>query len=143
MQAGESHRKTCLPRLHHTALLVEDIEIYLEESFWRPKSPIVFDDIQKCRLCLVSIQDNDDKLVELVQPVGQESPAYRLLKSGQKLYHLCFEMADTETADDYIREHRLLPITKWQPARLFDGRLARFAYTRHRELVEFLIDAKD
>ena len=143
MGADGSHRSESAPRLHHTALLVEDIESYLEGSFWQLKSPVVFDDIQKCRLCLVSIHNDDDQLVELVQPVGEDSPAYRLLKSGQKLYHLCFETVDTETADNYIREHRMLPITKWQPATLFDGRLVRFVYTRHRELVEFLIDAKD
>ncbi len=143
MQVKKSYKKTCESRLHHTGLLVEDIEIYLKKSFWHLKSPIVYDPIQKCRLCVVSIQADDDKLVELVQPVGQDSPVYRSLKSGQKLHHLCFEMADTETADEYIREYHLLPITKWQPAILFDGWLVRFAYTRHRELVEFLIYRKD
>jgi hypothetical protein len=142
MQVKKFRKKIFKPRLHHTGLLVEDIETYLKKSFWRARSPIVYDPIQKCRLCLVSIQADDDQFVELVQPVGQDSPVYRSLKSDQKLHHLCFEMTDTETADEYIREYRLLPMTKWQPATLFKGRLIRFAYTSHREIVEFLIHGK-
>ena len=142
MPVKKSYKKTFKQRLHHTGLVVEDIETYLEKFFWHLQTQIVYDPIQKCRLCLVSFQD-DDKLVELIQPVGKDSPVYRALKSGQKLHHLCFEMADTEKADEFIREYHLLPITKWQPAVLFDGRLIRFAYTRNRELVEFLIYKKD
>jgi hypothetical protein len=142
MKANKSEKKNN-PRLHHTCLLVEDIEAYLQESFWHQKSPIVYDPIQKCRLCMVSINADDDKSVELVQPVGTDSPVYRSLKSGQKLHHLCLEMSDTGAADEFMRRHRLLPVTKWQPAVLFDGRLIRFAYTRHRELVEFVIDRKE
>jgi hypothetical protein len=39
-----------------------------------------------------------------------------------------------------MREKRLLPITTWEPAELFGGRAIRFAYSRNRELLEFLAD---
>jgi methylmalonyl-CoA/ethylmalonyl-CoA epimerase len=125
-------------RIHHVSMLVENIDTYLENSFWCLQSPIVYDPIQKCRLCLVSMQADNDHLVELIEPVGENSPVYQALIRGEKLQHLCLEMPTRRDVDAFIREYRLLPVTDWEPAELFQGRLIRFAYTRNRELMEFV-----
>ncbi len=63
------------------------------------------------------------------------------MQYGPGQHHLCFEVANTADADEFIEANRLLPITHWQPAVLFGGRRVRFAYSRQRELIEFLADA--
>ena len=130
--------KSLSARIHHVSMLVENIDTYLENSFWCRQSPIVYDPIQKCRLCLVSMQADNDHLVELIEPVGEDSPVYQALRRGEKLQHLCLEMETRRDVDAFIRKYRLLPVTNWQSAELFQGRLIRFAYTRNRELVEFV-----
>ena len=127
-------------RLHHIGLLVDQMESYLTTSFWSRQSSIVYDPNQQARLCLVCIGEDKDRLVELIEPVGKDSPTYQALDKGQKLHHLCFEAPDTEAVDTLIEEYRLLPVTEWQRAVLFQGRPVRFAFTRNRELVEFVAD---
>jgi hypothetical protein len=127
-------------KVHHVGTLVQDIEDYLAGSFWSPRSDVVYDPLQKARLCLVSITPDDDQLVELIEPVGEDSPTIKALKKGQKLHHLCFELPTIELANAFIRAHHLLPVTHWQKAVLFQERPVRFAYTRNRELVEFVAD---
>jgi hypothetical protein len=121
-------------------MIVSCIEIYLADSFWILRSAIVQDPIQMARLCLVSLAADDHHLVELIQPLGEGTPAFGALTRDQKLHHLCFGVSSCAVADALIDEYRLLPVTDWQPAVLFRGRLVRFAYTRHRELVEFVAD---
>lgn len=123
---------------HHVGTLVPNIETYLDNSFWELKTPIVYDPIQKVRLCLVSIQQDHNHLVELIEPVGADSPIHLSLTKGQKLHHLCFEVQHCKVADEIIQKYRFLQVTDWQPAVLFDQRPVRFVYTRYRELMEFL-----
>jgi hypothetical protein len=125
-------------RIHHVGVIVQNIEKYLERSFWSLQSSIVYDSIQKCRLCLVSIGSEDRTPVELIEPVGKDSPVFQALNKGQTLHHICIEIPAMEEADAFIRKYRLLPVTKWQPAELFRGRLIRFAFTRNQELMEFV-----
>jgi hypothetical protein len=124
-------------------LLVENIESYLAGSFWTLKSDIVLDSIQKCRLALVCVASDESHLVELVEPSSQDSPVYPALVKGLRQHHICFELSTCHEADAFIKANRLLPVTKWVGAELFQGRLIRFAYTRHHELLEFLTDEHD
>lgn len=128
--------------MHHVGILVHHIEDYMATSFWTLQSPIVYDPIQKARLCLVCIPTDDNHLVELIEPIGEGSPAFRALHKGQKQHHICFETPSTQVAETFMNKYRLLPVTKWEPAVLFRGRLVRFAYTRNRELVEFVADER-
>ncbi len=127
-------------RYHHVGTLVPDIERYLKNSFWELQTPIVYDPIQKARLCLVSIQQDHNHLVELIEPAGLDSPIHGALTKGQKLHHLCFETRHRQVADEIIQKYRFLKITDWQPAILFEQKPVRFVYTRYRELMEFLAD---
>ena len=132
--AAEARNPTDL-RLHHVGLSVRRIEDHLEDSAWRRRSAIVHDPLQGARLCLVSASHDDAAVIELVEPLDDDGSAF---KHGGARHHVCFEVANTQVADDYIESRRLLAITHWKPAVLFGGRMVRFAYTRQHELVEFL-----
>jgi hypothetical protein len=130
-------------RVHHVGLLVQHIETYLENSFWSLRSPIVYDPIQKARLCLVGLATDDGHLVELIEPEGEQSRTYRAFANGQRQHHICFWVPDRAVADALFSAYRFLPVTDWEPAPLFEGRPVRFAYTRNRELLEFVADEPD
>jgi undecaprenyl-phosphate 4-deoxy-4-formamido-L-arabinose transferase len=122
-------------RLHHVGFAVQRIEDHLEDAAWNLRSEVMHDPLHGARLCLVSASRDEAPVIELVEPLQEDGSAF---KSHGGRHHVCFEVANTKTADDYIETHRLLAITHWKPAVLFGGRMVRFAYTRQRELVEFL-----
>ena len=129
-------------RLHHVGLLVEDIDAHLKNGPWQLHGEIVEDPVQAARLCLVSLGENasEGALIELVQPLGEESRVWSALQRGERQHHVCFQLESRAEADELIASHRMLPVTDWEPAVLFGGSPVRFAYTRSRELLEFYVD---
>jgi hypothetical protein len=123
--------------LHHCGIIVEDIDGYLRTSLWQVVGERVFDPIQCAHLCMVSLPGQPANL-ELVQPANADSPTYGALQKGTRLHHLCMQVSTAAEGDSLIRQHRMLPVTPWQPAVLFGGRVVRFAYSRNKELLEFL-----
>ena len=128
-------------RIHHFGLLVQNIETYLDGSLWRLRSPIVTDPLQLARLCLVGLSDEAlPPLVELIEPMGETSPTYQALRKGTRWHHIFFHVDAMRDADDLMSQQRMLPVTPWKPATLFARHAVRFAYTRNRELVEYVAD---
>ena len=124
--------------VHHYGIIVPNIERYLERSIWRAHSPIVHDPLQGARLCLVGLSADMSPAIELVEPVDETSPVWASMKRGTSFHHICLLVPSTERADDLMHQFRFLSVTDWKPAVLFDGRPVRFAYSRNRELIEFL-----
>lgn len=127
-------------RLHHFGIVVANIEDYLKESLWELRGTIVTDSIQRCRLCLAGLPGDKITTFELIEPTDEKSPVWNALKQGPAWHHPCLSVPTTQGGDALIAQKRLLPITPWQPAALFNGRPIRFVYTRNRELLEFLSD---
>lgn len=127
-------------QVHHFGIVVADIEEYLRSSAWHRAGPIVTDPIQRANLCMAAMPDDAQPLIELIQPVDKESPTWNSLERTPGWHHICLSCSSTEEGDALMRESRMVPVTPWQAAKLFDGRLIRFAYTRNRELVEFVAD---
>ena len=124
--------------IHHYGVIVADIDEYVTRSLWQPLGPIVHDPLQGARLCLAGLHPGMTPTIELVEPVGEGSPLHAALDRGTSWHHVCFEVPTRARADEIIAARRLLPVTDWKPATLFDGRNVRFVYSRNRELVEFL-----
>ena len=130
------------PRLHHVGLLVEDLDASLAAGLWTLHGAVVEDPVQRARLCLVSLGEagDGDALVELVQPLGEDSRVWAALQRGERQHHVCFQLDSRAAADRLIETAHMLPVTEWEPAVLFGGSPVRFAYTRSRELLEFYVD---
>ena len=124
--------------VHHFGVIVPNIERYLENSIWTAHGVIVHDPLQGARLCLVGLYPDMSPAIELVEPVDEGSPVWAALKRGTSWHHVCLQVPTMLRADELIRQHRFLTVTKWKPAVLFGGRSVRFAYSRNRELFEFL-----
>lgn len=126
-------------RLHHVGRLVADIDAYLERSPWPlVKGPVV-DEVQGARLCLLDAGAGSP-WIELVEPTDEDSPVWGAGERETEWHHVCMACATTAAGDAWIAEHRLLEVTAWTPAVLFDGQPVRFAYSRNRELVELVAD---
>ena len=127
-------------KIHHIGMVVADIEAFVRKSFWERRTEILEDPVQEALLCLVGVP-GDPMSVELIQPTSDTSPTWEALQNGGGLRHLCFAVGDKDVADEQIALHRMIPITQWVPAKLFDDECVRFAYTRNRELVEFVVES--
>jgi|GEM_PF-2883129 len=125
--------------LHHTGIIVANIEAYLANSFWELRGEIVTDPLQQARLCMVGLPGGEAE-AELIEPLGESSRVLAALKRGAGPHHLCFHVPTMTDGDALIRAYRLLPVTPWEPAVLFAGRGVRFVYSRGRELMELLCD---
>ncbi len=124
---------------HHTGIIVENIERYLEHSPYVLASDAVYDPIQKARLCLVRAPGEERATIELIEPTIADSPVWGALERGASYHHVSFHATSREEVDRLIDERRMLRVTDWLSAVLFQGRPVRFCYTRNRDLIEFVV----
>ena len=77
--------------------------------------------------------------IELVEPVGEESPVRRfLVQKGGGLHHFCYQTDDLEAELQLMRSRRAILVRKPTPAVAFGGRRIAWMLTQERLLVEFL-----
>ena len=96
-----------------------------------------FDDpVQQVSVCFVG--KPGEPQVELIAPLGAESPVRRLLASGGGAYHFCYAVADIEQTIARVRSQGCLVISGPVPAVAFGGRRIAWFYTPARQLVEIV-----
>jgi methylmalonyl-CoA/ethylmalonyl-CoA epimerase len=102
-----------------------------------------FDDpIQKVTVNFLTQSDNDVAEIELIAPLGKDSPITAMLaKSGGGAYHLCFETTDIEQALVHAKNNGCIVVSGPVPAVAFNGRRIAWIYTRSRQLFE-LVEAE-
>jgi methylmalonyl-CoA/ethylmalonyl-CoA epimerase len=102
-----------------------------------------FDDpIQKVSVNFLTQSDNDVAEIELIAPLGQDSPITAMLaKSSGGAYHLCFETSDIEQALVHAKNNGCIVISGPVPAVAFNGRRIAWIYTKSRQLFE-LVEAE-
>jgi methylmalonyl-CoA/ethylmalonyl-CoA epimerase len=102
-----------------------------------------FDDpIQKVSVNFLTQSDNDVAEIELIAPLGQDSPITAMLaKSGGGAYHLCFETTNIEQALVHAKNNGCIVVSGPVPAVAFNGRRIAWIYTKSRQLFE-LVEAE-
>jgi len=129
-------------KLHHIGFVVVSIE-ESGVSFARSLGAtwdgnIIFDPLQKVRVTFLKGAHDNDALIELVEPGGEDSPVTQFLERGGGLHHLCYEVGDLDAHLDFCKSVGTLLIRKPVPAVAFGGRRIAWALTRKRLLVEYL-----
>ncbi len=130
------------PRFHHIGYAVADIADYRRDFFdplFAPEhvTDPIEDPIQRVRVCFATMRGGT--VIELVEPVGADSPIARFIGSARGgLYHLCYEVADLDAAIRAFRARRCLPLTRPAPAAAFQGRRIVFLMTPQQDLIELL-----
>ena len=129
-------------KLSHVGIIVKDMEegIKNHENLFGYKQlgEIVEDLTQKVRVVLMGHSEDDPVKIELISPLGEDSPVTELLKKRQSIYHLCYEVPDIEEAKNQARKNGAIMISKPVEAPLFDNRKICFLFTKDHYVVELI-----
>jgi methylmalonyl-CoA/ethylmalonyl-CoA epimerase len=132
------------PRLHHVGFVVANIEASVPGmsrallAHWN--NEIFTDPLQRVRVTFLR-GGHQSPLLELVEPLGQNSPVFRFLSDRGGLHHLCYEVLSISEHLDRIRAAGGVIVSRAKPAVAFDGRPIAWALTREKLLLEFLQEA--
>jgi len=130
------------PTFHHVGYVVKsigDIATSFAQSlnlFW--DGEIFYDPLQGVRVAFFQPTRPQNPTIELVEPVGKESPVYRFLQRGGGFHHLCYEVNSLEAQLRSVRSNGDLVVRKPLPATAFGGRQITWVYTKNKVLIEYL-----
>ncbi len=119
-----------ITRIHHIALLVEDIESSLR--LWRDTLGIKLSHVsdvpqEAARIAFLRLGESE---IELVQPITSDSGLSRFLeKHGPGMHHLCLEVNDILGLVELLKEKNIQLIND-QPKLGEDGRLYVFIHPK-------------
>jgi methylmalonyl-CoA/ethylmalonyl-CoA epimerase len=127
-------------KLHHIGVVVGSIKesgkLYAEQLGMRPLGPPVHDPIQRV---IVQFWEGDQGAsIELIEPVGDDSPAAGFLGKGGGLAHLCYEVEDLDRVLEEVRQKGAILISGPVPATAFDQRRIAFVMLRGIGVTEFV-----
>ena len=112
-------------KIHHIGIVVDNIQNSLGEF----SKFIKFDEItiptlvgsQKVNVCFMKL---DTLKIELIEPIGNDSPVKTFLEKGGGFNHICFEVDDlSKTIDEIIKEGGRLIVS---PVEGFEGKQIAF-----------------
>jgi methylmalonyl-CoA/ethylmalonyl-CoA epimerase len=97
-----------------------------------------FDDpIQNVSVCFLS-RGEGDAMIELVAPLGPNSPIDRTLRKGGGTYHICYQVDDISAAIHHLTEHGSMLLSGPVPAVAFEMREIAWLMTAVYLLVELV-----
>jgi methylmalonyl-CoA/ethylmalonyl-CoA epimerase len=129
-------------RFHHVGYATANIDRFVEDFFRPVFAPLaisgkISDPIQRVTVCFARMQG--DTVIELVEPLGENSPIETVIGSSRGgVYHLCYEVDDLDREVARCRQKRCMPVSKPVPAAAFDGRRIVFLLTPQRDLIELV-----
>jgi methylmalonyl-CoA/ethylmalonyl-CoA epimerase len=117
---------------HHIGVAVRSLA-----ALHLPDLTITRDDRQRVSVAFVEM---GGVTLELVEPLGFNSPVLRSLEERQLLLHLCFCVPDLDAAIASSRRAGFHILSAPVPAPAFDGRRIVWVFSRTFGLVELLED---
>ena len=127
-------------KVHHYGLATKNIEKSARTFLvlgYEKVTDVIHDPIQGVHLLF--LRNENDHLIELVSPAGDQSPVGKILgKVGSSLYHICYEVEDLEEAIDRLKKERFVVVVAPVTAVAFDGRKISFLYHPTVGLIELL-----
>jgi methylmalonyl-CoA/ethylmalonyl-CoA epimerase len=126
---------------HHIGVAVRDMQgaipIYKNLFGYDLISGPFDDPIQNVSVCFLS-RGEGDTVIELVAPLGPNSPVDRTLKKGGGTYHVCYQVPDIQQAIDHLREQGSFLLSGPVPAVAFEMREIAWLMTEVDLLVELV-----
>ena len=114
---------------HHIGLGVASIDLV------SPQSTPIEDPIQRVRVAFISL---NGVTVELVEPLGEDSPIQQSLDKGSKLLHLCYTVPDLDLALEHAKQFGFRCIHKPVPAVAFENNRIAWVFSLQFGLIELL-----
>jgi methylmalonyl-CoA/ethylmalonyl-CoA epimerase len=129
---------------HHVGVAVRDlhegIPAYKTLFGYEVTSGPFDDPIQNVSVCFLS-RGSLDPAIELVAPLGPNSPVDRTLKKGGGTYHICYEVPDIRAAIEHLTMHGALLLSGPVPAVAFAMREIAWLLTDEANLLVELVQA--
>jgi methylmalonyl-CoA/ethylmalonyl-CoA epimerase len=126
---------------HHIGIAVRDLKaaipIYKNLFNYDLTSGPFDDPIQNVSVCFMS-RGKEDPTVELVAPLGPNSPIDRTLKKGGGTYHICYQVADINAAIKHLTDQGSFLLSGPVPAVAFEMREIAWLMTEANLLVELV-----
>ena len=128
--------------LHHVGYVVTSIAASIDR--WRHAvmpvsiSRVSDDTIQRARVIFLDLPPDGAVKLELVEPLGPDSPVTGFAQKGGGLHHLCFEVDDIQEQIDAMKRLKAMLIRRPQPAPAFGERRIAWMLTRDKLLLEYL-----
>ena len=112
-------------KLHHIGIIVKNIQTSLGElgkflKFEDTTIPMLIES-QKVNVCFLK---TSDVYLELIEPIGDDSPVKKISESGGGFHHLCFEVDDIFAEIKKFQNNGARVIV--EPVEGFEGRLISF-----------------
>jgi methylmalonyl-CoA/ethylmalonyl-CoA epimerase len=127
-----------LRRVDHVGFAVAELEraiAVFRDTLDATVGEVFEDPIQRVRLCFAEYNGGR---VELIAPLGANSPVDQMVARGGGLYHLCFETDNLDAEIVRLRAKGFVPTGPAQPAVAFAGRRVVFLYDRLAQLIELV-----
>lgn len=131
-------------KFNHIGVAVRDInksiKHYSESMGWVKSSDIVYDSIQRVKICFMI--DNSNVYYELIEPAGSNSPVTNVLKRKGSIYHTCYEVNDVERSVKELSANGFIQISDIEEAIAFNNRKIVFLINRDNLIIELLEEDK-
>ena len=128
-------------KLHHVGVVVSSVEesgkLYAEQLGMRALGPAVHDPLQRV-IVQFWAREGDGISIELIEPVGDDSPVAGFLCKGGGLAHLCYEVDDLERTLENARQKGGILISGPVPAAAYQERRIAFVILRGVGVTEFV-----
>ena len=116
-------------RFNHAGMVVKSIAAVF------PDQESITDPVQKVKILFIVL---NGLRIELLEPLGKDSPVAMALKSGIKLVHLCYDVPDISHALNECRAKGFHLVAKPVSAKAFDMRKIAWVFHKHFGLFELL-----
>lgn len=116
-------------RFHHLGIAVQSIDA-TQTGLVKVEDPI--------QSVTVAFLEVANQTIELIEPLGNDSPINQNLKKGIRLVHFCIEVPDLEIALNACAKANFIPISRAEPAVAFEMRKILWVMNQKFGLVELL-----
>jgi len=124
--------------VHHIGYVVSSIDEYIKGFVSTTLIKRIFDPVQQAELAIYSYNNIS---IELIEPKSELAFTYNhLKKNGSGYHHLCYEVDNVESAIQIIKNNKMIKVLGPVPAVLFDGKAVLFAFTKNKDVIEFLVN---
>jgi len=124
---------------HHVGMVVPQIEpvadFYEKVLGYTRQGPVIEDPVQKVRIQFLELHGFT---LELLEPLGEQSPVARFMKAGGGLNHICYACNDIEAELRRFKSKGLTIACVPTPAPAIESRKVAFVVSRNREVIELV-----
>ena len=119
-------------KIHHMGIVVDNIETSLGEfsklvKFENSSIPTLIGS-QKVKVCFMKFGEFN---IELIEPIGTDSPVHNFLEKGGGFHHICFEVENIFEKIEELKKKGATIIV--EPVTGFENRLTAFVFLNMKD----------